>query len=72
MIKAILFDLDGVFGGCVSNLVGKRIYAISPELHADHGHPHAKDGYQQDWKNFIAWGIEGVCTAYPREFQQLL
>ena len=72
MIKAILFDLDGVFGGCVSNLVGKRIYAISPELNADHGHPHAKDGYQQDWKNFIAWGIEGVCTAYPREFQQLL
>ncbi|OHA66548.1 MAG: hypothetical protein A3C04_03660 [Candidatus Wildermuthbacteria bacterium RIFCSPHIGHO2_02_FULL_45_25] len=45
---------------------GKRIYAISPELHTDHGHPHAKDGYQQDWKNFIAWGIEGVCTAYPK------
>ena len=51
---------------------GKRVYAISPELHADHGHPHALQGYEQDWRNFIAWGIEGVCTAYPREFSKLL
>ena len=48
--------------------MGKSIYAISPELHRDHGHLHAEQGYKEDWKNFIAWGIEGVCTAYPREF----
>lgn len=51
---------------------GKRNYAISPELHADHGNPHASAGYEQEWQNFIAWGIEGVCTAHPREFQLLL
>lgn len=51
---------------------GKPIYAISPELHADHGNPHASAGYEQEWQNFIKWGIEGVCTAHPREFQRLL
>lgn len=51
---------------------GKPIYAISPELHLDHGHPHAESGYEQDWKDFIKWSIEGVCTAYPREFEKLL
>lgn len=51
---------------------GKALYAISPELHADHGNPHASAGYEQEWQNFIAWGIEGVCTAHPREFEKLL
>ncbi len=51
---------------------GKPIYAISPELHADHGNPHASAGYEQEWQNFIRWGIEGVCTAHPREFRTLL
>lgn len=51
---------------------GKALYAISPELHADHGNPHANAGYEQEWRNFIAWGIEGVCTAHPREFSKLL
>ncbi len=51
---------------------GKPIYTISPELHADHGNPHAASGYEQEWQNFIKWSIEGVCTAYPRELKTLL
>ncbi|OHA69133.1 MAG: hypothetical protein A3J68_02055 [Candidatus Wildermuthbacteria bacterium RIFCSPHIGHO2_02_FULL_48_16] len=51
---------------------GKSIYAISPELHKDHGNPHADAGYEREWQNFIAWGIEGVCTAHPRELEKLL
>jgi len=51
---------------------GKSIYAISPELHKDHGNPHAIIGYEQEWRNFIAWDIEGICTAYPRELEKLL
>lgn len=50
---------------------GKLIYAISPELHTVHGHPHAQSGYEQDWHDFIAWGIDGVCTAHPRQFREL-
>lgn len=50
---------------------GRMNYMISPELHLDHGHPHALAEYYQDWKNFIAWGVDGVCTAYPRVFREL-
>jgi len=50
----------------------KKIYAISPELHADHGHPHAPHGYEHDWENFLAWGVEGTCTAHPRDLDDLL
>ena len=50
----------------------KPVYAISPELHKAHGNPHAITGYEQEWRNFITWGIEGVCTAYPRELSKLL
>ncbi|MDP3735441.1 MAG: glycerophosphodiester phosphodiesterase family protein [bacterium] len=51
---------------------GKKIYAISPELHADHGHSHALQGYEKDWRNFITWKIDGVCTAHPRDLDDLL
>lgn len=51
---------------------GKKIYAISPELHLSHGHPHAAQGYEEDWEKFIQLGIEGVCTAHPRELKALL
>lgn len=51
---------------------GKIIYAISPELHLDHAHPHALAGYYQEWDRFIAWKIDGVCTAFPRAFQDFL
>ena len=50
---------------------GKLNYVISPELHLDHGHPHALSGYYQDWQDFIAWGVDGVCTAFPRAFREL-
>ena len=51
---------------------GKTLYVISPELHTVHGHPHAQSGYEQDWRNFIAWGAHGICTAHPRQLRELL
>ncbi|MBI3442668.1 MAG: hypothetical protein HY007_02790 [Candidatus Sungbacteria bacterium] len=51
---------------------GKLNYAISPELHLDHANPHALVGYYQEWERFIAWNIDGVCTAFPRAFQEFL
>lgn len=51
---------------------GKLIYAISPELHLDHRHPHALMGYYQEWERFISWGVDGVCTAFPRAFRDFL
>ncbi|MBI4098515.1 MAG: hypothetical protein HY437_00595 [Candidatus Magasanikbacteria bacterium] len=50
---------------------GKLIYAISPELHLDHGHPNSSIGYHQQWEQFIVWGIDGVCTAFPMAFRTL-
>ncbi len=48
---------------------GKEIYAISPELHRNDGHPAAQVGYHDVWRQFIQWGIEGVCTSYPYELR---
>ncbi len=53
------------------HVAGKLIYAISPELHQDHGHPNASIGYYQQWEQFIAWKIDGVCTAFPKAFRAL-
>jgi len=50
---------------------GKLIYAISPELHWEHGHPNASIGYYQQWKMFLNWHIDGVCTAFPMQFRDL-
>lgn len=50
---------------------GKLNYVISPELHLDHKHPHALAGFYQDWEDFLKWGVDGVCTAYPMAFRDL-
>ena len=49
---------------------GKKLYAISPELHLIHDHPKGKQGYEDTWKNLIKWEVDGICTDYPDEFEQ--
>jgi glycerophosphoryl diester phosphodiesterase len=39
---------------------GKAVYAISPEIH---GFP--QSAMLTRWKQFAAWGVDGVCTDYP-------
>jgi len=39
---------------------GKSVYAVSPDLH---GTP-AED-CRRRWRDFIRWGVEGICTDYP-------
>lgn len=51
---------------------GKEIYAISPELHEEHGHPQSENGYENVWKNLNKWGISGICTAYPDKLKATL
>lgn len=54
------------------NTTGKEIYAISPELHKEHGHPQSEVGYESVWKNLNKWGIHGICTAYPSKLKATL
>lgn len=51
---------------------GKKIYAISPELHKEHGHPQSEIGYENVWKNLNKLGIDGICTAYPDKLKIVL
>jgi len=51
---------------------GKAIHAISPELHKKHGHPLSEMGYEDVWKKLNAWGVDGICTAYPDKLEQVL
>lgn len=44
---------------------GKRIYAVSPELHA---FSHASR--DQRWSDFTTWGVHGICTDYPALLEQ--
>lgn len=52
--------------------LGKKIYAISPELHKEHGHPKSVLGYENVWKNLNKWGVDGICTAYPDKLKLIL
>src|SRR3989338_717393 len=54
------------------NNTRKEIYAISPELHKEHGHPQSEEGYENVWKNLNKWGISGICTAYPDKLKTIL
>lgn len=51
---------------------GKKIYAISPELHREHGHPQSENGYENVWRDLNKWGIYGICTAYPDKLKMTL
>jgi glycerophosphoryl diester phosphodiesterase len=39
---------------------GRSVYAVSPDLH---GKP-AED-CRRRWRDFIRWGVDGICTDYP-------
>lgn len=64
-----------VYNATLANKIhnaGKKIYAISPELHANHDHPHAATGYHEEWQTFVSCNVEGICTAYPKELKSFL
>lgn len=48
---------------------GKRVYAISPELHTNHGHPLANTP-QSTWRDLISYSVDGVCTDLPEQLVQ--
>lgn len=39
---------------------GKAVYAVSPELH---GRP--LEAAEGRWRDFAAWGVDGICTDWP-------
>jgi glycerophosphoryl diester phosphodiesterase len=39
---------------------GKAVYAVSPELH---GRP--IEAAEMRWRDFAAWGVDGICTDWP-------
>ncbi|MBS3133084.1 glycerophosphodiester phosphodiesterase [Candidatus Woesearchaeota archaeon] len=55
--------------------LGKKVYAVSPELHArtNPSHTLAQDseGRKRLWADLIKWGVDGVCTDYPEECRQV-
>jgi glycerophosphoryl diester phosphodiesterase len=46
---------------------GRTIHAVSPDLH---GAPYAQS--RARWLDFIAWGVDGICTDYPAALERLL
>ena len=44
---------------------GKKIYAVSPELHGFSAGDRARR-----WSEFIEWGFHGVCTDFPAELEK--
>ena len=51
---------------------GRTFYAMSPDVHWILGHHLAYEGYEQTWKDLIAWGAEGICTDYPEKLATYL
>jgi glycerophosphoryl diester phosphodiesterase len=45
---------------------GKRVYAISPELHGLAADPSAR------WRDFERWGFDGICTDFAAELDRRL
>lgn len=45
----------------------KTIYAISPEIHG-----FTLNQMYQRWRQFYAWGVDGICTDYAAELAQLM
>lgn len=46
---------------------GKTVYAISPEIHG-----FSLEEMRSRWKQFYAWGIDGICTDYSALLAQVL
>ncbi|TKB78027.1 MAG: hypothetical protein E8D45_04855 [Nitrospira sp.] len=51
---ATRFDIQQLRGA------DKAVYAVSPELHG-----FTLDVARNRWRDYVAWGIDGVCTDYP-------
>jgi glycerophosphoryl diester phosphodiesterase len=47
--------------------LGKRIFAISPEIHG-----FSLIEMERRWRQFIQWGIDGICTDYPMKLSDIL
>lgn len=51
--------------------LGKRVYAISPELHknTEPSHPMAGslDRIKILWADLIKWEVDGICTDFPKQ-----
>ena len=39
---------------------GRTVYAVSPELHGA-----TFEAMRSRWRDFIRWGVDGICTDYP-------
>lgn len=50
----------------------KQVYAISPELHINEGHPRSHTGYEETWESLLRWGIDGICTDFPLALKERL
>ncbi|MBT5049658.1 MAG: hypothetical protein HOM58_14255 [Rhodospirillaceae bacterium] len=46
---------------------GKKIYAISPEIHG-----FGEEAMIGRWRQFADWNIEGICTDYPDRLTEFL
>jgi hypothetical protein len=44
---------------------GKTVYAISPEIHG-----FSREEMRRRWREFYAWGIDGICTDYSADLSQ--
>ncbi len=52
---------------------GYKVYAISPDVAYQTNHPLAHDHkYVPVWKDFIAWGLDGLCTDQTKELIEFL
>ncbi|MCC7010082.1 MAG: hypothetical protein IT184_14845 [Acidobacteria bacterium] len=45
---------------------GRAVYAVSPDLHQ---FPH--DQTRRRWREFLDWGVDGICTDYAEELARL-
>lgn len=50
--------------------LGKAYYAMSPDVHIPLGHPLAREGYENTWKDLVEWGVDGICTDYPEKLAE--
>lgn len=46
---------------------GREIYAVSPDLHG-----RSLSESVARWRQFMAWGVDGICTDFPAELEQVL
>lgn len=52
---------------------GLKVYAISPDVAYQSGHPLAHEHkYVPMWEKFVAWGLDGLCTDQSKELLEFL